>query len=219
MFIGHFAVGFAAKKVAPRTSLLWLLAASQLADVLWPWFLLLGWEHVRIDRTATRYTPLDFYDYPWSHSLAALLVWATTFAFLYWLVTRYRAGAVMIWIAVLSHWVLDWATHRPDMEIWPGGPRYGFGLWNSIPATMLVEIAIYTAGVGLYLRATRARNRVGHYGCAAYVVLLLAIYVMNSFSPPPPSVSSIVGTAVIAIPILLLIPWWFDRNRESRVAA
>jgi membrane-bound metal-dependent hydrolase YbcI (DUF457 family) len=143
MFIGHFAVGFASKRFAPRSSEAVLLAAPLLADMLWPVFLLLGWEQVRIDPGITRYTPLDFVSYPWSHSLLMLCVWATVFGGIYYAITRYRAGVIAIWIGVVSHWVLDWVTHRPDMPLYPGGALYGLGLWNSIAGTMLVEFLMF----------------------------------------------------------------------------
>src|SRR5580698_91680 len=143
MVIGHFAVGFAAQRFAPRSSEALLLAAPLLADMLWPLFLLLGWEQVRIDPGNTRYTPLDFVSYPWSHSLLMLCVWASAFGGIYHAITRYRAGAIAIWIGVVSHWVLDWVTHRPDMPLYPGGARYGLGLWNSIAGTMLVEFLMF----------------------------------------------------------------------------
>jgi membrane-bound metal-dependent hydrolase YbcI (DUF457 family) len=213
MFIGHFAVGFASKSAAPRTSLLWLMIAPQVADILWPVFLLLGWEHVRIDPAATRFSPLDLYDYPWSHSLVALAVWATVVAGLYWVATRYRRGALVLWFGVLSHWVLDWITHRPDMPLYPGSPRYGLRLWNSIPGTMIVEIAMLAIGVWLYARTTKPRDRVGRYGFAAYVVFLFAAYIGDRFSGPAPTVQSLIWGALIVMPILLVWPWWFDRHR------
>lgn len=83
MFIGHFAVGFVAKKYAQLTPLVLLLAAPLFADLLWPIFLLVGWEHVRIDPGNAKFTPLDLYDYPWSHSLLMDCVWATAFALIY----------------------------------------------------------------------------------------------------------------------------------------
>jgi hypothetical protein len=123
MFIGQFAVGFAATKFAPRTSAAVLLAAPLFLDLLWPVFLLLGWEHVRIDPGNTRYTPLDLWDYPWSHSLLMSVVWATVFALAYHFIAHYLPGTVAIWIGVVSHWVLDWITHRPDMPLYPAAAR------------------------------------------------------------------------------------------------
>jgi|SRR5579862_3681718 len=214
MFIGHFAVGFAAKKFAPRSSAAVLLAAPQVADLLWPFFLLLGWEQVRVDPGNTRFTPLDFVSYPWSHSLLLLCVWATAFGAIYYAITRYRPGAVAIWIGVVSHWVLDWVTHRPDMPLVPGGSRYGLGLWNSIAGTMVVEIAMFAVGVWLYAGATRAKDRIGRYGFWAYVVFLLVIYFANTFGPPPDNVREIAWAGMAAVVILIPWAWWFDRHRS-----
>ena len=214
MFIGHFAVGFAGKKFAPRTSVALLIAAAQFSDLLWPIFLLLGWEHVRIAPGDTRYTPLDLYDFPWSHSLLMVAVWATAFALVYYALTKYSRGSMIIWICVVSHFLLDWISHRPDMPLYPGAAqRYGLGLWNSIPGTMIVEFAMLAIGVWLYLRTTRARDGIGRYAFAAYIFLLLLIDVGDRFSPPPNSVAELAWTGVIASPILILWAWWFDRHR------
>jgi len=215
MFIGHFAVGFAAKRFAPHSSEAVLLAAPLLADVLWPVLLLLGWEQVRIDPGNTRFTPLDFVSYPWSHSLMMLCVWATAFGVIYYAITRYWLGAVAIWIGVVSHWVLDWVTHRPDMPLYPDGARYGLGLWNSIAGTMVVEIAMLALGVWMYVRATRAKDRIGRWAFIAYVVLLLVIYVADRFSAPPDNVGEIAWGGVAAAVILIPWAWWFDRHRSA----
>jgi hypothetical protein len=213
MFIGHFAVGFAAKKFAPRSSEAVLLAAPLLADILWPVFLLLGWEQVRIDPGNTRFTPFDFVSYPWSHSLLMLCVWATVFGAIYYSITRYWAGAIAIWIGVVSHWVLDWVTHRADMPLYPGGARYGLGLWNSIAGTMVVEILMLAAGVWMYVQATRAKDRVGRYAFIAYVALLLAIYIADAFGGAPDSVPEVAWAGLVAPLILIPWAWWFDRHR------
>jgi LexA-binding, inner membrane-associated putative hydrolase len=213
MFIGHFAVGFAAKKFAPRTSMAALLAAPLFLDILWPVFLLLGWEQARIDPGNTRFTPLDLYNFPWSHSLLMSIVWATAFALIYHQLTRYKPGTIAIWLLVVSHWILDWVTHRPDMPLYPGSPRLGLGLWNSIAGTMIVEIAMLAASLALYISATRARARIGRYAFAAFVLLLLASYIADRFSPPPASMSEIAWTGLITSPILILWAWWFDHHR------
>ena len=75
MFIGHFALGFAAKRAVPRVSLAVLLVAALFADVLWPVLVLLGVETVRIVPGYTVVTPLEFVSYPWSHSLLLLAGW------------------------------------------------------------------------------------------------------------------------------------------------
>ena len=216
MFIGHFAIGFGAKKLAPRSSLAVLLAAPLFSDILWPLFLLLGWEHVRIHPGDTKFTPLDLWDYPWSHSLLMTVIWATVFAVIYWSLSRYRAGTIAVWMGVLSHWILDWISHRPDMPLYPGGPRLGLGLWNSIPGTMMVELTMFILGIGLYVSSTRARDRIGQYGFYSYAGLLLILYVGDRFSPPPGNVGELIWSGLIAELILIPWAWWFDRHRRVR---
>jgi hypothetical protein len=216
MFIGHFAVGFASKKFAPRTNMGLLIAAPLFLDILWPFFVVLGWERVRIDPGNTRFTPLDLAYFPWSHSLLMSIVWATAFAGIYHLLTQYKPGTVVIWIGMVSHWVLDWISHRPDMPLYPGSARYGLGLWNSVAGTMVVELGMFAVGVWLYATTTRARDRIGKYAFAAYVALLLFLYVGDRFSSPPPAVSKIVWPGIIAEFILLPWAWWFDRHRGLR---
>ena len=216
MFIGHIAVGFAAKKFAPRTSLAALIAAPIFLDLLWPVFLLLGWEHVRIVPGFTKYNPLDLYDFPWSHSLFMSVVWATAFSLIYFAVSRYRPGAIAIWIGVVSHWILDWITHRPDMPLYPGGgPKLGLSLWNHVAATMAIEITMLLAAVWMYARTTRPRDRIGRYALLAYVVVLLVLFIGDRFSTTPPTVSQIIWSGLIAEAVLLLWPWWFDHHREA----
>ena len=216
VFIGHFALGFAAKKPAPKVSLALTTAAVAWADILWCIFLLLGWEHARIVPGDTRYTPLSLYDYPWSHSLLMLAIWGALLGGGYWLLKKDAGGAWIVGACVVSHWVLDWVTHRPDMPLYPGGPKFGLGLWNSVAGTMIVEIAMFAAGVWIYMKTTRAKNAVGRFAAWAFIVVLLGIYVADRFSPPPENMREIGWTGLIATLVLVGWAWWFDRNREVR---
>jgi membrane-bound metal-dependent hydrolase YbcI (DUF457 family) len=218
MFIGHFAVGFAAKRYAPRTSLAVLLAAPLLSDLLWPPFLLLGWETVRIDPARTKVSPLNFTSFPWSHSLLMCAVWAALFAAIYYWITRYWPGTLAIALGVLSHWLLDWITHGKDMPLYPGGAKFGLGLWNSVAGTLGVELAMFATGVWLYVLTTKARDRIGRYGFVAYVVLLVASYLRDTFSSQlPHSVKAeIAWPGLIAGVVMLIWAWWFDRHRDLK---
>ena len=163
MFLGHFAVALAAKGAAPTVSLGTLFLAAQLADLAWPVLVLAGIEIVVVQPGITAVTPLDFIHYPWSHSAVALLAWGIGLAAVHHLARRGRvADALVLALLVLSHWVLDFASHRPDMPLTlHGTERVGLGLWNSLPATILVEGALLAAGTLIYVRATRAANRTG----------------------------------------------------------
>jgi len=219
MFIGHLAVGFASKRVAPKASLGVLMAAPMALDLLWPLFLLAGWEQVRIDPGNTAFTPLDFVSYPYTHSLAMSVVWAALFALIYWAVTRYTAGAFVIAAGVVSHWILDYVTHRPDLPLYPGGTeRLGLELWNSVAGTIAIESVMFAAAVWIYVSSTRASDRIGSYGFWAFVVFMLITYFGNAFGSPPPS-AALVARLGLAIWLIPLWAWWFDRHREVRITA
>jgi hypothetical protein len=214
MFLGHFAVGLAAKRVAPRASLGTLFAAAQLADLLWPLFLLVHAEHVLIRPGATAVTPLVFTSYPYSHSLAALLVWGALFAGGYALVRRNGwAAPLAIFALVLSHWLLDWVMHLPDLPLTLTGPaRLGLSVWRSLPASLALEIAVLAVGVWVYLRVTAPRDRVGRIGFAALLAFLLLVYLGSVFGPPPPSDRAIAWSGFA---MWLFVAWgaWVDRHR------
>jgi hypothetical protein len=215
VFIGHFAVGFAGKKAAPKASLAALLLAALFADVLWPVLVAVGAEQVRIAPGNTVYTPLEFVSYPWSHSLLMLIIWGALFAGFYRGKPDGMRTGLVLGLLVVSHWVLDWITHRPDMPLWPRGPKYGLALWNSVAGTMTVEIALFVVGAFIYARATRARDRVGSIGFWSLVLLLFGFYLFDSFSAtPPPSVTAIWISALIATAIILAWAGWVDRHRD-----
>jgi hypothetical protein len=214
MFIGHFALGLAAKRVTPRISLAMLFLAAQFADVLWPVLVALGFEQVRIDPGNTAFTPLDFASYPYSHSLALLAVWAVVVGGGYRAIAGGRGTAVTLGLLVLSHWLLDFLTHRPDMPVYPGGPKVGLGLWNSIAATLVVEIALFAYGVFMYVRATRARDGIGRWGLVALTTVLLLLYLANLTSGAPPSVTAIWTASIAGAIILMVWAWWVDHHRE-----
>jgi membrane-bound metal-dependent hydrolase YbcI (DUF457 family) len=212
MFLGHFGVALAAKKAAPKASLGTLFLAAQLADLLWPVFLVLGWEQVRVEPGNTRITPLDFVAYPWSHSLVMQIVWAVLLALIYFAVRRDARTAFIVGACVPTHWLLDWITHRPDMPLVPGGARYGLGLWNSPVATLLAEFGLFALGAAIYLRVTKPKDRTGIGALWSLLIFLVIVYISSTFGPPPPS-PRVIGYMGLAL--WLLVPWaaWADRHR------
>ena len=216
MFIGHYAVGFAAKKIVPKVSLGTLFFSVQLLDLIWPILILLGIEHVKVDPGNTSFTPLDFYDYPISHSLLTSLGWSVALGVVYYLVKKYPKGALVLAVGVFSHWVLDFITHRPDLPLSPGSSDYfGLGLWNSVFWSAIVEGLLFVAGIMIYVRTTTAKDKVGNYAFWSLVGFLALTWVINMVGPPPPSVSAIGWSAML---LWLLVPWgyWIDRHRTVK---
>lgn len=218
MFIGHLAVALAAKRTAPTVSLGTLFLACQLADLIWPNLVLAGVERFAIDPGNTVVTPLDFQSYPYSHSLVALGGWAALAAVIYKAVRRSPPVAALVTIAVLvlSHWVLDVVSHRPDVPLTIGGStKLGLGLWSSRPATIIVELVMLVAGVATYIRTTRSIDRTGMFALTGLIVFLLVINVANMFGPPPPSVAAVAWSAQA---VWLIVAWgyWIDRHRRAQ---
>jgi len=218
MFIGHFAVGFAAKRLAPRASLGTLFLAAQFVDLLWPTLLLLGVERVRIEPGITRVTPLDFEYYPWSHSLLAALGWGLAFATGYFAIRRLGRESLIVGLAVPSHWLLDLVVHRPDLPLHTGAsPLLGMGLWNSVAGTLALETSLFAWGVWLYVRCTRPVNATGTWALGGFVACLLLVYALNLFGQPPPGVRAIAWAGQAQ---WLLVGWgyWIDARRRTLAA-
>ncbi len=218
MFVGHTALALAGKARAPRTSLGLLVAAAFGLDLLWPVFLLLGIERVRIQPGVTAFTPLVFDSYPWSHSLVMALVWGGVLALL---VARRSDPRVPLLVGalVVSHWVLDFVSHRPDLPLWPGpSPRLGLGLWYSVPATLLVEGGLFLAGILIYARSTRPLDRTGSWALGTLLLLQAALWAAGPWAPPPPSPSAVAWTS-LGLWLFVLWAGWADRHRAAPAEA
>jgi hypothetical protein len=123
---------------------------------------------------------------------------------------------VIVGLAVSSHWVLDFLTHRPDLPLWfNGGPYVGLGLWNSMIGTVVVEVGLYIVGIVLYLRSTTAKDKIGSIGFWSLAGFLGLIYVGNLAGPPPPDISAI---AIAGNAMWLFVAWayWVDKHRMAR---
>ena len=216
MFVGHFALAFGAKRYTPQVSLGVLFLACQLADLLWPNLVLLGLESFAVEPGNTAMTPLNFLHYPYSHSLVALLVWGAIFGASYAVLNRTGIKtALIIGGLVLSHWVLDVVTHRPDMPITLGDSvRIGFGLWNVPVLAVVTEMLIFAVGIWLYAAHTEARDRVGSIGFWVLVIFMLIVYSGAVFGPPPPSIDAVIWPAQA---IWLIVAWGYlvDRHRSQ----
>ncbi|HJS78173.1 MAG TPA: hypothetical protein VJ778_12235 [Burkholderiales bacterium] len=215
MFIGHFAVALAAKRAAPDVSLGTLFLATQLADLVWPTLVLAGLESFSIRPGITAVTPLDFTRYPYSHSLVGMALWGAGLGLIYFILKRRVVAALLLFAVVLSHWLLDFVSHRPDLPLTlTGAERFGLGLWHSRIATLAVEGLLFAACAWMYARSTRALDTTGRWSLAGLIVFLIVIYLANVFGPPPPSVAAVAWTAQA---IWLLVAWgyWIDRHRTA----
>jgi len=217
MFIGHYAVGLASKKLAPRASLAWFVAGGTFLDLLFPLFVILGWERAHFVSAPTPFLRISLDSLPWTHSLLMAVVWSAAFGLLCRLVTRSRGTALVAAAAVFSHWVLDFLTHSPDLELLPGGAtRVGLGLWYSTVGTLAVEGLMFVAGIWIYATMTRARDRVGRWALWGFVAFLALSYAgsLVATSEPEPRVFAWVG--LVMGWLMVAWAWWIDAHRSVR---
>jgi hypothetical protein len=218
MFLGHYGVAFALKRAEPKLSLGTLFLAVQLADLLWGIFLLLGWERVRIDPGFTAVTPLQFLEYPISHSLVGMTMWALIGAAIYYSwptrdTSRHWQAAALVGVAILSHFLLDVVVHAPDLPVWGQDSRkLGLGLWNNPTATLLLELATLAAGVAVYIGFRSRRHPVRPGRLASLLLVLVAVYLVSLFGPPPPSVTAIAVADIIGLLLLAAFAAWTDQS-------
>ncbi len=215
MFIGHFGAGLAGKKVDSRPSLGTMFLAAQWVDLIWPLLLLLGIERVQIDPGNTVMTPLNFTYYPYTHGLLSVVIWAALFGGVYYYFKKNVRGSLLLGGLVLSHWILDFFVHRPDLPLVPwSNVKVGLGLWNNLVVSLLLELFIFGLGVYFYVRSTSSENRSGTIGMWSLLAFLLVVYLMNVFGSAPPSVNAL---AYVGLSQWVLVFWgyWVDRNRTT----
>lgn len=224
MFLGHYGVAFALKRAEPKLSLGILFIAVQLVDLAWGVTILLGLERVEIHPGWTAASPLRFIYYPITHSLLAAGLWAAAAAVAWYTwPTKDSSGhgrpAALIVLAVASHWFLDLVVHVPDLPLaGDDSTKVGFGLWNSIPLTFTVELALLGVGLALYLSGGSRNHPVRRAWAVGFATVLAMAYVATTLGPPPPSVRAIGIAAIATFLALAALGAWIDRA-PSRSAA
>jgi membrane-bound metal-dependent hydrolase YbcI (DUF457 family) len=216
MFIGHFGLSFAAKKVAPKVSLGVLFIATQFVDILWPFLLSLNIEKVAIVPGYTKSNALEFLYFPYTHSLLAGVLWGLVVGFIYFLFKRDRQGALVVALCVLSHWFLDLLVHTADLPLTPfESSKLGLGLWNHVALSLTIETVLFFAGVLIYAGATKAKTKAGKWGFWSFALFLVVFNISNTFGPPPPaSIMALSLTLIILMAIIVAIAFWIDSKRE-----
>jgi membrane-bound metal-dependent hydrolase YbcI (DUF457 family) len=221
MLLGHYGAALALKRAEPKLSLGTLFIAAQLLDLLWGVFLLVGWEHARIVPGHTAVTPLEFLDYPISHSLVAAVVWSLVAAALYYSwptrdTSRHWQAAAIVGLAVFSHYLLDVLVHVPDLPIMGNdSTRLGLGLWNNRVATLAAEGLVFGAGLVLYAARGSHRHPVRAGRLLIVVLILVATYLASVYGPPPPNMTTVAVSTIVFILALGALAAWVDRRATA----
>lgn len=183
MFVGHYAAAFAAKAIEPKAPMWTLAAASQLIDIGWSSFIMAGIEHARADPTLPGST-LVLYDMPWTHSLPAVLAWSVGTALLVKLLLRLPWwGSAIVGVTVFSHWLLDFLVHRPDLELYPSGPKVGLALWEYAVPEQAIEMGLIAVCGAVWVASRKTLGRAA-WPAIGFIAFLVILQIVAMFAPP-----------------------------------
>ncbi len=212
MFIGHYALGLGSKKFQDAPSLAMMFIAVQMLDLLWPVFTLVGLESFVIEPGNTKLTPLNFTSYPYSHSMLMAAIWGIVLAGIYVSATGNKRGALILGALVFSHWILDFVTHRPDLQLTPfSDTRVGLGLWNYPTAEVVLEFGMFFAGAIIYYRSANVQRKVSYW---LLIGVFTLFHVMNLLGPPPPSTIAVSWSANL-LWLFVLWAWWIEKPKPN----
>jgi hypothetical protein len=221
MYFGHYGVGFGLKKFARGLSLGWLFLSVQFVDILAMTLLLLGIEVANVVPGFTATSSMEYVYFPYSHSLIAFLVWSFVFYVVFRLV-EVKPGlkkskiALVMALGVLSHFVLDFIVHTPDLSVF-GDDSFllGLGLWNYHPIiNFVVEGAILLVGLFFYLRSTESSSFVGRYGVEFLVAVM---FLFNGALMSGQTLSDAGSSAALYLILnvsIILSAFWLDKKRS-----
>jgi hypothetical protein len=218
MFLGHYGVALALKRAEPKISLGTLFVATQLADLLWGCFLLLGWEHARIVPDPNPLLSFEFLDYPISHSLVAALAWAIAAAAAYYSwptrdTSRHWQASALVGVAVASHYPLDVLVHLRDLPLAGNDSlKLGFGLWNHFGLSVALEFLTLGLGLAVYVRFRSRRHPVRVARLVVVLVVLVATYVAALKAPPPPGMTAVAVSDIVFLLVAAALAAWADRE-------
>jgi hypothetical protein len=221
LFVGHYGVSFACKGVERQLPLWLLFLAVQFVDILWSILILLGIEKVRIVPGITATNPFDLYYMPYTHSLVAAIMWSALVYGGYRMLAsspsaRPDRPALLLALAVFSHWILDLLVHRPDLPLYDNAHKVGLGLWNYPMPTFALEAAILFGGMLIYMRSTKSESLIGKYGMPVFGIVLLVVHWILFFGAPAGSPNA---TAVLLLVLYLgfaAVAAWLERKRQVR---
>lgn len=211
MLVGYLGAGLAAKAAAPRIGLGTLFAAALLLDILLWLFVILHVEGAVVPPDFDTRHMLAF-AFPWSHSLAAALIWSVLAA-LVWTWSggegKYFAFApAVVALTVFSHWILDFLVHPAELPLWPGAPSVGMDIGQ--PAALILDFAV--AAVGFALFAWRVPMSAARRTAVGGIVLLTAILAyVNGTSSESQDILNLAAISLLAMFVIVTVGAITDR--------
>ncbi|HEX7759694.1 MAG TPA: hypothetical protein VF459_09340 [Caulobacteraceae bacterium] len=218
MFVGHYAAAMAAKAVEPRAPLWTYAAGCQLMDIGWSGLVMAGVEKVRID-PALPGSDLDLYYMPFTHSLPGSLALSVAAAMaVRWLLRLPWRAAAFVGLSVFSHWVLDLLVHRPDLELWFGGPKVGLAWWNYPAPELALEIGLVALGGAAWAFQRRGEGRT-LWPALAFLGALVGLQIFSELGGGGSDPKSFAPMALAVYLLMAALAWLVDRKRADKPEA
>jgi len=220
MFVGHSSVAFAIKTDENRIPLWVLFIAVQFLDYIWATLVLLGIEKLRVIKGFTAGSMLDSYYHPYSHSFIAALIWSALVALVYkkfWQAKASNCAALLVALAVFSHWILDFIAHPRDLAIYDNRWKVGLGLWNYRGLEFGLEIALLAGGIVLYL-ARNAMSAARKKAVVGFGLALIIIQIGDTFVPRAPLSDRATAMGVwIFYTLFVVVAYLLEMGAHARI--
>lgn len=218
MFVGHYAAAYALKAKQPNASLAILFIAVQFVDILFFPFVLLGFEKLEFvkDFTAVNNFQMDYY--PFTHGLVASLIWAVIAYVLFaYVLSKGKQIALVVALAVLSHWFIDVIAHTADLPLLAGEPKFGFGLWHNKTLAFIVEIALLVFGYLWYLKKTQTQKEGVNFANWIFLLFLIVVNYLNFYVlPATEDIRELTTSALLSFFVLAGFAFFVDRTRKAK---
>ncbi len=218
MFVGHYAAALAAKAIEPKAPLWTLAAGCQLVDIGWSAFIIAGVERASVDPSLPG-SSLILEHMPWTHSLPMTFVWSAGAALLALALLRLPLWAsIIVGLTVASHWLLDLVVHRPDLELWFGGEKVGFALWNYPVPEQAVEIGLLALAGGAWIASRKQLGR-DAWPALAFIAFLVALQIVAMTQPQPAGpLPAQAGLTILAVYLVVVAVAALADRRGKRTA-
>lgn len=213
---GHFGAALLVSVLTSQTTpLAHLFLAAQVQDLLITLFaytLHIEKAHLA-PNSDNKVFPIALDYVPYSHGLFATLV----LCLLCCVLPIAPISKVALSLAVLSHWILDWIVHLPDLDLcfpFTDCGKAGLGLWRYLVPSLVVECAIVMAGALLYVRSVPGREASQRvmWRLLPLTAFMVAVTVAMPFLPPPKRLdSSITVQTHVLYGIFALVGWAIER--------
>ena len=150
---------------------------------------------------------------PYTHGLITAVLWSVAAAAGYH-VWR-KDGALIVGVAVFSHWIFDLIVHRPDLPLYGDQFKVSLGLWNFPVAASALEIVFLFGGMYLYWRSATPTLRGGRYGMLIFGLVMLAVQAVVFFGPPPSSDRAAAIAALVFYFGFAGVAYWLESKPQT----